>query len=534
MSTAPPPTEELSAQVARRRTFAIISHPDAGKSTLTEKVLLYAGAIELAGAVRGRKSRRHVVSDWMEMEQQRGISLTSTALEFDLDGCRVSLLDTPGHQDFSEDTYRALFAADSVVMVIDAAKGIETQTRKLFEVCKRHQLPILTFVNKLDQPGREPLELLDEIETVLGIGAAPLNWPIGVGADFHGVFDLRKRSILLYEREGKGERPAPVEVADHHDDRLEAIAGERVVAEFRESLEIVASAGATFSLDEYLAGRQTGVLFGSALTNFGLEPFLEALITIAPAPRARQSDNGLIEPDDEDFSGFVFKIQANMDRRHRDRVAFVRVCSGRLLKDMLLVNGRLGETVRAARTYKMFGRDRQTSAEAVAGDIVGLVNPGRFAIGDSLYENRPVRFNAIPRFPAEHFARLRLNDSRHKQFDDGVRQLEEEGSLQVLFPQGGGRDPVVGVVGSLQFDVIASRLTNEYNVNSRVEPLNYVTARWVQGSPELIENLKGLDHSIMRTLDREGRQVLLFPSAWALQYAERENPGVQFLSIPST
>jgi len=534
MSTVQQPTEALAAQVARRRTFAIISHPDAGKSTLTEKILLYAGAIELAGAVRGRKSRRHVVSDWMEMEQQRGISLTSTALEFDLDGFRVSLLDTPGHQDFSEDTYRALFAADSVVMVIDAAKGIEAQTRKLFEVCKRHRLPILTFVNKLDQPGREPLELLDEIETVLGIGAAPLNWPIGVGADFHGVFDLRKRAVMLYERQGKGERPAPVEVADHRDPRLASLAGERVVREFQESVEIVASAGSTFDINEYLAGRQTGVFFGSALTNFGLEPFLEALTSIAPAPRPRESDVGLIQPDDEHFSGFVFKIQANMDRRHRDRVAFVRVCSGRLMKDMLLVNGRLGETVRAARTYKMFGRDRQTSAEAVAGDIVGLVNPGRFAIGDSLYQGRPVRFTAIPRFPAEHFGRLRLNDSRHKQFDDGIRQLEEEGSVQVLFPQSGGRDPVVGVVGSLQFDVIASRLSNEYNVNARVEPLGFHCARWVYGTHEQLSDLKGLDYTVMRTLDREGRPVLLFPSAWALQYAERENPGVQFLSIPST
>ena len=533
MSSTQPLTEELSVQVARRRTFAIISHPDAGKSTLTEKILLYSGAIELAGAVRGRKSRRHVVSDWMEMEQQRGISLTSTALEFDLHGCRISLLDTPGHQDFSEDTYRALFAADSVVMVIDAAKGIEAQTRKLFEVCKRHQLPILTFVNKLDQPGREPLELLDEIETVLGISAAPLNWPVGVGADFHGVFDMRTAKVLLYERMGKGERPAPAEVADHHDPHFAELAGERVAREFQESVDIVMSAGSTFDQAEYLAGRQTGVFFGSALTNFGLEPFLEALTAIAPAPRARQSDVGPIEPDADDFSGFVFKIQANMDRRHRDRVAFVRVCSGRLMKDMLLVNGRLGETVRAARTYKMFGRDRQTSNEAVAGDIVGLVNPGRFAIGDSLHEGKPVKFTAIPRFPAEHFARLRLNDSRHKQFDDGVRQLEEEGSVQVLFPKSGGRDPVVGVVGSLQFEVIASRLTNEYNVDSRVEALGFYCARWIYGDAEFIADIKGVDHSVMQAADRQGRPVLLFPSAWALQYAERQNPGVVFAEVPT-
>jgi len=525
---------ELAAQVAKRRTFAIISHPDAGKSTLTEKVLLYAGAIELAGAVRGRKSQRHVVSDWMEMEQQRGISLTSTALEFDLNGFRISLLDTPGHQDFSEDTYRALVAADSVVMVIDAAKGIEAQTRKLYEVCRRHRLPILTFVNKLDQPGRDPLELMDEIETTLGIAAAPLNWPMGTGPDFGGVFDIADQTLRMYERAYKGERRAPVQVAGPDDPMIEEFAGERVTREFRESVGIIQSAGHKFDHAEYLAGRQTGVMFGSALSNFGLEPLLQALTDLAPSPRPRPTaDGGLVDPAATTFSGFVFKIQANMDRRHRDRVAFVRVCSGRLLKDMVMTNARLGQEIRATRTYRMFGRERVTSPEAVAGDIVGLVNPGRLGIGDTLWADQPVQFAAMPRFPTEHFGRLRLTDSRHKQFDDGVLQLEEEGLIQVFFPTRGGRDPIVGVVGVLQFDVIASRLQSEYNVSARVEPLNAHSVVWVSGHTGDPEQLKGLNYTCVQALDRDGRPVILFPSAWARQYAQTENPGVTFADEPT-
>ena len=521
------PNDDLAAQVAIRRTFAIISHPDAGKTTLTEKVLLYAGAIELAGAVRGGKARRKAVSDWMEMEQKRGISLTSTALEFELNGCHVTLLDTPGHNDFSEDTYRSLVAADSVVMVIDAAKGIETQTRKLFDVARRHGLPILTFINKLDQEGRDPLELVDEIEKVLGIGAAPINWPIGRGAQFRGVFAPATGEVRLYERHAQGQRRAPVQVTDPRDPELAELVGETAYRDFLESIDIISSAGTTFDLEEYRAGRQTGVYFGSALTNFGLEPFLEGLTAYAPAPRARAADTGLIEPTAPDFSGFVFKIQANMDPRHRDRVAFVRVCSGRLLKDMLVVNGRLGAPVRVSRPYRFFGRDRETATEAYAGDIVGLVNPGRFAIGDSIYAGTPVRFADIPRFPAEHFGRLRLEGTRHKQFDEGVRQLEEEGLMQVLFSRSGGRDPIVGVVGALQFDVIEARLQSEYSVDSRVEKLDYVTARWL--APDSAP-LGGNERGVLQTTDRQGREVLLFGSTWALEYLQRENPNVKLLA----
>jgi peptide chain release factor 3 len=455
--------------------------------------------------------------------------LTSTALEFELEGRHVTLLDTPGHQDFSEDTYRSLVAADSVVMVIDAAKGVEEQTRKLFEVSRRHRLPIFTFINKCDQPGREPLELLDEIERVLGIAAAPINWPIGRGDQFRGVYDFEQRSVLLYERHAQGQRMAPVEMTDHRDPRLAELTSDNAYREFLEEVDLVASAGTVFNHSEYRAARQTGVFFGSALTNFGLEPFLRALTELAPAPSGRLTDSGIVEPSAPDFSGFVFKIQANMDPRHRDRVAFVRVCSGRLLKDMMIVNARLNTKVRVARQYRIFGRDRETTSEAYAGDIVGLVNPGRFAIGDSLYSGRPVRFPDIPQFPAEHFARLRLEDSRHKQFDDGVAQLEEEGLMQVFHAKSGGRDPIVGVVGALQFDVIQSRLQTEYGVASRVEALSYYAARWpdpVSDSNQLL----GLGSDVQVVADRLGRTVLLFPSEWALQYAERQNPEVRFLS----
>ena len=326
---------ELDREVSRRRTFAIISHPDAGKTTLTEKLLLYAGAIELAGAVRGRKDRRHATSDWMELEQQRGISITSAALEFELQGRRLSLLDTPGHKEFSEDTYRALIAADSVVMVIDAANGVEDQTRKLFEVSKRHRLPILTFINKFDRPARDPLELIDDLERTLGIAAAPVNWPIGSAERFRGVYDIQRQTLLQYEREAQGQYRAPVDISSLDDPKAREMVGEDAYANFRESLEVIGAAGTRFDVAEYRAGRQTPVFFGSALTNFGLEPFLQALVDLAPPPQPRPSDSGVVSPTDDRFTGFVFKIQANMDPRHRDRVAFVRVCSGRFTKDTM-------------------------------------------------------------------------------------------------------------------------------------------------------------------------------------------------------
>jgi peptide chain release factor 3 len=526
LDEAPGALPELESEVARRRTFAIISHPDAGKTTLTEKLLLYAGAIELAGAVRGRKARRHATSDWMALEQERGISITSAALEFELDGRRMSLLDTPGHKDFSEDTYRALIAADSVVMVIDAANGVEDQTRKLFEVCRRHRLPILTFVNKFDRPAKDPLELLDDIERTLGIAAAPVNWPIGSADQFRGVYDIERRHVLVYEREAQGQYRAPVDLASLDDPHAKEMIGPELYAHFRESLDVISGAGTTFVPAEYLAGTQTPVFFGSALTNFGLEPFLRALVELAPPPHPRMSDRGLVSPTEERFSGFVFKIQANMDPRHRDRVAFVRVCSGRFTKDMTLMNSRVGKPIRASRAYRFFGRDRETIEVAYAGDILGLVNPGQFAIGDTLHTGAPLRFTGVPRFPAEHFGRVRLQDQRYKQFDEGLRQLEEEGLMQVFYTSANRREPIVGVVGALQFDVIASRLKSEYGVSAAIEPTAFALARWI-GNPEV--KIPPLGGQTTLAADRADRRVLLFASDWERDYFQRHHAEITLL-----
>jgi peptide chain release factor 3 len=520
-------SEAIGREVAKRRTFAIISHPDAGKTTLTEKTLLYAGAIELAGAVRGKKTQRHAVSDWMEIERERGISITSAALEFDIFDRRVTLLDTPGHKDFSEDTYRTLLAVDSVVMVIDAAKGIESQTRKLFDVASQRRLPMLTFVNKLDLPARDPLELLDEIERVLGVAAVPMNWPIGTGDRFRGVYDLQKQQVLFYERAG-GERRAPVAVSSADDPALADLIGPERRAELLEAVHLLQTAGTHFDMAEYRAGRQTAVFFGSALSNFGLETFLSALVTLAPPPSLRASEDGPVDPVDTDFSGFIFKIQANMNPRHRDRVAFLRVCSGVLTKDMLVTNARHDETVRLSRPTRFFGRDRETVEAAYPGDVVGLVNPGRFAIGDTLYAGRRVRYPRIPHFPAEFFGALRLRDVKYKQFDEGIRQLEEEGLMQVVFPIYGKREPILGVVGALQFDIVEARMKNEYGVECQVDKLPHVAARWIDSDAGAA--LK-LPQGVLQTVDRDERRVLLFQSEWELQYTQRENPTITLLAV---
>jgi peptide chain release factor 3 len=521
--------DALAREVARRRTFAIISHPDAGKTTLTEKLLLYAGAIELAGAVRGRKTGRHATSDWMEIEQQRGISISAAALEFELQGHHVTLLDTPGHQDFSEDTYRTLLAVDSVVMVLDAAKGIEAQTLKLFEVCRTRRLPVLTFVNKLDQPSRDPFELMDEIERVLGVAAAPMNWPLGDGVDFRGVYDLEARALLLYERQKAGTRTEPVAVTDPADPMVLDIVGERRQRELIEAVEIISGAGTRFDPAAYREERQTPVFFGSALNDFGVEPFLAALLSLAPAPAPRlTADAEVVDPTDPTLSGFVFKIQANMNPRHRDRVAFFRISSGRLTKDMAVQHERLGTTLRLSRVYRFFGRDRETVPEAYAGDVVGLVNPGQLAIGDTLYAGKAVRFPPIPQFPPERFASLRPGDVRHKRFDEAVQQLAEEGLLQVFMPQSGFRHPIVGVVGALQFDVIEARLKSEYGIECRVDTLPYITARWPEATrPEALP-LKLPLTGVLMVKDLRDRDVLLFQSDWELRYCAERNPDVRF------
>ena len=520
----------LAHEVARRRTFAIISHPDAGKTTLTEKLLLYAGAVELAGAVRAGKNQRRATSDWMALEQERGISITTTVLQFACDGHLLNLLDTPGHQDFSEDTYRTLLAVDSAVMVLDSAKGIEPRTLKLFAVCAARGLPILTFVNKLDREGRDPLELLDEIERVLGIGAVPMNWPIGQGAAFQGVYDLRRRQVLRFERTERHQRRAPVVAMDLADRGLDAELGADATSRLREEVELMAAAGARFDRDAFLAGKLTPVFFGSALNNFGVEPFLAALLELAAPPGPRASDRGLVEPTAESFSGLVFKIQANMDPQHRDRMAFLRVCSGRFRKDMAVHHARLGRTIRLTRPHRLFARDRETVEEAYPGDVVGLVNPGLFAIGDTLSEDGPLAFEPLPRFEPERFALLRSRSlTKYKQFHQGLRQLEEEGAIQVLVTADGARrDYVLAAVGDLQFDVVAARLAGEYGVETTVERLPYVAARAVVGPPDAVAAIVWPYAGALKVRDHRDRLVALFGSQRELDYCTERNAAVAF------
>jgi peptide chain release factor 3 len=520
--------DRLATEVARRRTFAIISHPDAGKTTLTEKLLLYAGAIELAGAVRGSRNRRKAASDWMEIEQQRGISISTAALEFELEGRHVTLLDTPGHQDFSEDTYRTLLAVDSVVMVLDAAKGVEPQTLKLFEVCKAHALPVLTFVNKLDQPALDPFALLDQIEQVLGLAAAPMNWPLGDGPDFRGVYDLQANSILFYERnERQGRRMAPVGVTAPDAPEVTELIGERRQHELIDAAAIIAGAGTRFDHEAYLGARQTPVFFGSAINDFGVEPFLHGLLALAPPPGPRRVVGGnTVAPTEPDFSGFVFKIQANMNPRHRDRVAFLRICTGRLEKDMSVWNSRLGDELRLSRVYRFFGRNRETVPQAFPGDVVGIVVPGRIAIGDTLTAGTRVVYPPIEQFPPEQFAYLRPAEGRHKRFDEAVMQLAEEGLLQAFMPSVGMRIPIVGVIGALQLDVIVARMDTEYGIPCVADRMPHVAARWPIVPPGSTLTLPTM--GVLDAVDRQGRRVLIFESDWAVGYTAEKNPKVEF------
>jgi peptide chain release factor 3 len=527
---------ELAREVARRRTFAIISHPDAGKTTLTEKLLLYGGAIDMAGAVRARRGQRHATSDWMAIEQSRGISITSTALQFEYDGYCLNLLDTPGHEDFSEDTYRTLAATDSAVMVLDSAKGIEPQTRKLFDVCRMRQIPIICFINKLDHPGQDPFDLISEIERELKVGAVPMNWPIGNGPTFQGVYDLRSRQVLRFERTTGGRSVAPVTVSGLDDPRLEEEIGGVAWNELRDAAELLAGAGAEFSADDFNRGAVIPVYFGSAINNFGVEPFLRALLEFAPPPVARTATlpNGErveIDPRDEAFTGFVFKIQANMDKRHRDRLAFMRVCSGIFEKDMTVHHARLGRAVRMTRPHRLFARERETIDVAYPGDVIGFVNPGLFNIGDAVSSAAPIEFDRIPRFAPEHFATLRAKQvTRQKQFQKGLRQLEEEGVMQVLAPHDGLKsEPILAVVGELQFDVMQSRLEAEYNLETSVTTLPYKLARWVPGEVADVVRMNLPSRSRL-CIDSAGHAVVLFSSQWELDYAEKENPGVEFRS----
>ena len=524
--------EVLPREVLRRRTFAIISHPDAGKTTLTEKLLLYAGAVHLAGAVQARSHQRRATSDWMELEQARGISITSTMLQFDYQGARVNLLDTPGHQDFSEDTYRTLMAVDSAVMVLDGAKGIEPQTKKLFAVCRRRGIPILTFINKMDLPGRQPFDLLDEIECTLGMTAVPFNWPIGEGASFQGLYDLRERQVLFFERTAHNQRRAPMQIDTFPHPRLAEKLGD-AYGPLQEEIGLLTGAGTSFDHTRFLAGELTPVFFGSALTNFGVGPFLDAFIHLAPPPGPRPSTQGQVRPTDEAFSGFVFKIQANMDPQHRDRMAFLRICSGRFEKDMMVYHPRLGRKIRMTRPHRLFGRDRETIEEAFPGDVVGLVNPGLFAIGDTLCVSGSLAFDPIPHFPPECFGVLRTQDiSKYKQFQKGLQQLEEEGVMQIFFsPDHVRREPILAAVGELQFDVVVSRLQSEYGVKTSVERLPHTLAQWISGDARKIADAYW-PADTLRLVDRSGHQVMLFPSEHLLAYCIKSNPSVEFRPAP--
>lgn len=524
-------TTGTAAEAARRRTFAIISHPDAGKTTLTEKLLLYGGATTLAGSVTARRGQRHAASDWMAMEQQRGISISSTVLAFPYAGCQLNLLDTPGHQDFSEDTYRTLTAVDSAVMVLDAARGIQEQTLKLFAVCRQRQTPIFTFINKMDRPGRHPLDLLDEIERVLGLRTYPLNWPIGEGPDFRGVYDRQAKRVHLFERTEHGASRAPVHLADLDDPALDGLIGTDLATTLREELELLDMAGSAFDQEAVIAGELTPVSFGSALTNFGVEVFLNTFINLAPSPSEQETSDKTMGPNDDRFSGFVFKVQANMDPRHRDRVAFMRIVSGRFEKDMDVWHPRLGKEIRLARPLRLFGSDRETVEEAYPGDVVGLINPGAFVIGDTVSEGPVGTFPPMPRFQPEHFALLRhTRADRYKQFLKGLGEIEEEGAIQLFYPVSSGkREPILAAVGALQFDVVRFRLQSEYNVETILEPLNYSAARWLEGDSAAMSEVAA-GRGRLRAEDHAGQPVVLFSSEWDLRYAEENAVGVEFRS----
>ena len=523
----------LEEEVRRRRTFAIISHPDAGKTTLTEKLLLYGGAIHLAGSVKARRTARHATSDWMKMEQERGISVTSSVLQFEYLGKQINLLDTPGHADFSEDTYRTLMAADSAVMLLDNRRGVEERTRQLFEVCRRRRTPIFTFVNKCDRAGMEPLQLLDDVERDLGLKCFPITWPIIDGAHFLGVYHLRKRQIILFERgEDHGQKRAVTRISSLDDPSVADIIGASAHARLQEEIELLEMAGTEFTEESFLRGEVSPTYFGSALTNVGVEPFLASFLDLAPSPGERDSSIGPIEPTDDVFTGFVFKIQANMDPKHRDRIAFVRICSGRFEAGMQVKHVRTGKPIRLSGPTQFMARERTLVEEAWPGDVVGIHDRGNLRIGDTLSANANLEFGGIPHFSPEHFARVRIGDPlRRKQLDNGLKQLSEEGAAQVFYGDyGAGPTPMVGAVGMLQFDVLLHRLQAEYGVPAKLDHLSYKVARWVEGPLADIERVAA---GIGRTLvfDSKERPLILFESEWSLRTAVEKETSLTFHDI---
>jgi len=524
----------LPHEIGRRRTFAIISHPDAGKTTLTEKLLLYGGAIQVAGAVKAKRGRASAVSDWMEMERERGISITTSVLAFPYRGLQLNLLDTPGHADFSEDTYRTLHAVDGAVMLLDCAKGVEAQTRKLFRVCRQRSIPIFTFVNKLDRPGRDAFELIGEVESVLGIGVYPVTWPIFREGTFRGVWHRVRQRVYLFDKDFANsssttgaERP-PVEVTGIDDPAVREALDERGYQQLCHDAELLELAGDGFDSRKFEAGQLSPMFFGSAVNNFGLEAFLETFCELMPPPRARPSDAGPVEPSRPEFSGFVFKIQANMDKAHRDRVAFLRICSGKLVKGMKVRHVRSGKDLRLANPTVFMARDRTTAEESYAGDVVGLHDTGNLEIGDTLTEGSSFSYESIPSFAPEHFRRLALVDPlKRKQFARGIEQLAQEGTVQLYRPPAGrSGDLVLGALGQLQFEVVKYRLEAEYGVEVRVEAVPWQLARWVSRADAKPLDLAALHEAIegMVVLDVRERAVVLFDRPWALSTAEKFHP----------
>ena len=519
---------DLREKIETRRTFAIISHPDAGKTTLTEKLLLYGGAIRLAGSVKARKASRHATSDWMEIEKQRGISVTSSVMQFNYNGYCINILDTPGHQDFSEDTYRTLMAADSAVMVIDAAKGVEEQTKKLFHVCSLRGIPIFTFVNKMDRESKDPFELMEDIENVLGIKSYPINWPIGSGKGFKGVYDRNKKIIQAFNGGNHGQTAVESLSGDIDDVAFKNLIGEDLHEKLKEDIELLDIAGDEFDLEKVRVGELTPVFFGSALTNFGVEPFLEEFLNLTPPPLSRESDIGEIDPFSDKFSAFVFKIQANMNPAHRDRIAFMRICSGKFKKGMEVYHYQGGNKVKLTQPQQFLAQDREIVDEAYAGDIIGVFDPGIFRIGDTLSTpQKKFRFEGIPTFAPEYFARVRTIDTmKRKQFIKGITQISQEGAIQVFKELHIGiEEIVVGVVGVLQFEVLEYRMKNEYNVDIKLERVPYKYVRWIEKTEKEVEELSiTSDTKIVK--DLKDRDLLLFQSDWAINWALEHNKGL--------
>lgn len=519
-------SNEIKQEVDKRRTFAIIAHPDAGKTTLTEKLLLFGGAIRLAGSVKARKANRHATSDWMEIEKQRGISVTSSVMQFDYKGHRVNILDTPGHQDFSEDTYRTLTAADSAVMLIDVAKGVEAQTIKLFQVCRQRGIPIFTFINKLDREGKSPFDLMDELEEVLGIRSVPMNWPIGSGRELCGVYDRMKKQVELFDSEDESKIEVK-KVSDYNDPIIKQMAGDYLAEQLANDIELLDVAGDEFDYEKVRDGQLTPIFFGSAVNNFGVQTFLDNFLEMAPKPGPKLSEQGPVEPTDEMFSGYVFKIQANMNPAHRDRIAFLRICSGKFERGMAVKHVRNGKTIKLAQPQQFLAQDRDIVDYAYPGDIIGLFDPGIFRIGDSLAQGKEIVYNELPTFPPEIFAKVTIKNAlKQKQFQKGIDQLTEEGTIQVFFTS--FNDIILGVVGQLQFEVFQHRMQAEYGVECQLHHMNFQFARWI-----IDEKIDPSKYRINSTLvkDKKENYVALFENEYAMRTAMEKNPTTKFLDI---